>query len=379
MVMPAPEPGIARIAEAVDALLLRDGLLEPVRLLQSLRLLPPDAELPAWPTDVAAANQVLRLAQDYCRRQGLEAVADAAVPRLPEPATPSQRALLRHCACVMRRAESTVQFDLFRDSRNTYAENQVRAALLAQQPDQARALLAQCEDPAGAESLAGLIDALSAPPAELSVRIEWLDREVRPLARRYLGRDADAYLAGLWAACAVACASQAYDPAQPELHASYAWLRAGDGERARASIECVPDWARHAALCSRHARSLAHSRRLAEARLAWMRLCWRHPQQAETALDHGSDDAGLGAHWRSFRAAQIEYAVDEFPAWMLLADPRHLDFVPAATAPATTTGAAYRALHALIRSDGDMDARRALHALRPPLLQAWLVASRPRG
>jgi hypothetical protein len=126
------------------------------------------------------------------------------------------------------------------------------------------------------------------------------------------------------------------------------------GDRARARIEREPDWPQYAPLCNRHARSLARSGRIA-------------------------DDAGLASHWRSFRSAEIEYTAADFPAWMLLAESRQLDFVPVAAAADEAVGAAYAALHALIRSDGDMGARRALRALRPQLLQAWLAANRMRG
>lgn len=377
--MPQPEAGIARIAEAVDEQLLRDGLLQAVPLLQSLRLLPPDAELPAWPVDIAAAQRALNIAQEYCERQGLEAVADAAAALLPESETPERHEFVRRCRCVMRRPDSATQLDLFHDSRGAYAEASVRAALVARNTDEARAALARCEDSATAQALARLIDAVTAPPVEIAVFLDWADRDIRPLARRHLGSDAGDYLARLWADCAERGESLPFDPARPLEHASHAWLRAGDGERARACIEREPEWQQHATLCSRHARSLARSGRTAEARLAWMQLCWRHPQEAEAALDDGADDAGLAPHWRSFRSAEIEYTVPEFPAWMLLADVRHIEYVPVAAAADDAAGAAYDALLVLIRSGGEMVARWRLHALRPALLAAYLAAYRPQG
>jgi len=169
----------------------------------------------------------------------------------------------------------------------------------------------------------------------------------------------------------------AFDPERPLEHASHAWLRAGDAERACACIEQQAGWEQQAALLARLAQARARTGRLGASRLAWMQLCWCHSEEAETALDQEPGEFALKTHWGDFRSAELEFATTDFPAWMLVTDHRHLEFVPASEAHDDATGQAYTALHDLIRSDGEMKARRRLHTLHPALLKLYLAAVDP--
>ncbi|MDB5973075.1 MAG: hypothetical protein JWQ90_5525 [Hydrocarboniphaga sp.] len=369
------------VTDAVDRLLLEQGELDMLRLLQWLGLIEcqPGA-LPApmhWPADAARASAILESAQAYCHGQGLEAVAHAASPAWPAASTRAERELTERCGIVMRRPDSATQFDLFHDSRSAYAEAAVRSALLERRLDEARTALQRCDDPATAAQLSQLIEALASPPSGAAQRIAWLDREITALAQRRLGSAAKVYLAGLWSDLAAELDGVAFDAERPLEHASHAWLRAGDGERACACIEQQAGWEQQPALLARLARARARTGRLDKARLAWMQLCWRFSDEAETALNEDPGEFALKTHWGNFRSAELEFATADFPAWMLVADNRHLDFVPVSTAPQDAVGAAYTALHELIRSGGEMSARRQLHARHPALLQLYLAAVVP--
>lgn len=371
------------VTDAVDRLLLEQGELDMLRLLQWLGLIesqPGVAAAPTrWPADAAQVSAILESAQAYCRGQGLEAVAHAASPAWPAASTLAERELMQRCGIVMRRPDSATQFDLFHDSRSAYAEAAVRSALLERRLDEARAALQRCDDPATAAQLSQLIEALASPPTDAAQRIAWLDREITALAQRRLGSAAKVYLTGLWSDLAADLEGTAFDPERPLEHASHAWLRAGDGdgERACACIEQQAGWEQQPALLARLARARARTGRLGPSRLAWMQLCWRHPGEAETALDQDPGEFALKTHWGNFRSAELEFATTDFPAWMLVADRRHLEFVLASEAPDDAAGQAYAALHQLIRSDGEMKARRRLHALHPALLKLYLAAMDP--
>ena len=313
----------ALLIEAVDRLLLEDGELDMLRLLQRLGL--PD-------TAPALANRLLEFAESYCRQQGFEAVTHTAAPTAAAVSSLAERELAARCGIVMRRSETVAQFDLFHDSRSAYAEAAVRDALLDHRLDEARAALQRCDETTAAQ-LSRLIEAAASPPASTERRIVWLDREITPLAQRRLGSAAKTYLAGLWSDFAAQLDGSAFDPDRPLEHASHAWLRAGRGERACACIEQEASWQQQPALLARMARARSQSKRQNQARLAWMQLCWRYPGAAETALNEDPAEFALAIHWNNFRFAELEFAVADFPAWMLVADHRHLEFVPVSAAP----------------------------------------------
>lgn len=366
------------IADAVDRLLLEQGELALLRLLQWLGLIecrPGAVPVPLrWPADAARAVALLDSAQAYCCGQGLEAVDHAASPAWPMASTLAERELAQRCGIVMRRPDTATQFDLFHDSRSAYAEGSVRSALLERRFHQARSALQRCDDADAVAQLSQLIEALESPPAGAAQRITWLEQHITALAQRRLGSVAKAYLAGLWSDLAAELDAVPFDPNRPLEHASHAWLRAGNAERACASIERDADWERQPALIARMARARARTGRLAASRLAWMQLCWGHPAEAEAALSEDPGEYALKTHWSHFRSAELEFATSDFPAWMLVADPRHLDFVPLSALPEDAAGQAYQALSELIRRGGGMDARRRLHALHPSLLKLYLAA-----
>lgn len=366
------------VTDAVDRLLLEQGELDLLRLLQWLGLIecrPGAVPMPlGWPADAAGAVTILVAAEVYCRGQGLEAVAYGTSPAWPAASTWAERELAERCGVVMRRPDTATQFDLFHDSRSAYAEASVRSALLERRLDEARIALQRCDDPATAAQLSQLIEALASPPIGAARRIDWLEQDLTTLAQRRLGSAAKAYLAGLWSDLAAELEGVAFDAERPQEHASHAWLRAGDAERACACIEQQAGWEQQPALLARLARARARTGRLGGSRLAWMQLCWRHPGEAESALDQDPGEFALKTHWGNFRSAELEFATADFPAWMLVADRRHLEFVPVSDVPDDAKGQAYSALHELIRSAGEMSARRRLHALHPTLLKLYLAA-----
>jgi len=189
------------ISDAVDRLLLEQGELDLLRLLQWLGLIECEpGAVPAplrWPADAARTLTVLESAQAYCRGQGLEAVARVASPAWPAATTLTERELAERCGLVMRRPDSATQFDLFHDSRSAYAEAEVRSALLERRLDAARAALLRCDDPATASQLSQLIEAAASPPDDAARHIDWLERDITALAQRRLGSSAKAYLAAL--------------------------------------------------------------------------------------------------------------------------------------------------------------------------------------
>lgn len=343
------------VAAAVDRLLLERGGLDFFELLLRLNLIDTGGALLAASEAVA---DTLDAAHAYASQQGLRAASGAMF--LPLPA---------RCRVVMSKSPRS-QFDLLRDNQGLYAESQLRDALLDRRFDAASELLARVEDANAHGEFAQLVEAATTLAADNDAgRIE---KQLSALAHRRLGDNAAAYLRGLWSALAERQAGLRFDPECPQDHASHAWLQAGEAERAAEAIAMEPGWRDDAQLLARMALACTTCGRSGEARLAWMRLCWLHPQAAEQAFDESRADPSLLDHWSEFQSEEAAYATEEFPAWMLIAEPGQRFSVPADQAPQTPAGELYRAVLALIASDGELNARRRVHALSPSLLKRYL-------
>ena len=203
---------------------------------------------------------------------------------------------------------------------------------------------------------------------------------MEPEARDLLGHRARDLLAPLWAVLAEALAGRPFDPDSPRLHAGYAWARAGRHPAARAAIEAQPNWRRWPALVLAHLEACRRMVDPAAARRDWALLCWAHPLEAERALGaKGLPDARLQRLWLQFSDTDLDLATEDFPAWLLFADPGTAGAVPPDLAPPGAAGDAYRLLHAMVSGEDDIPRRKALAAVRPGLLRLYLAALGVRG
>ena len=345
----------AELAAAVDRLLLERGELDFFELLLRLKLT--DASGAPLVASESVAD-TLDAAHAYASQQGLRAASGSMF--LPLPA---------RCRVLMSKAPRP-QYDLLRDNQGLYAETQLRDALLDRRFEAAFELVARVDDAKAHGEFTQLIEAATLRAEENDA--ERIETQLSPLARRRLGNNAAAYLRGLWSALAERRAGLRFDPQHPQEHASYAWLQAGEPARAADSITTEADWNQDEQLLTRMALACTACGRSGEARLAWMRLCWLHPQTAEQAFDESRADPSLLDHWSEFQSDEAAYATEEFPAWMLITDPGQRFSVPADQAPQTSAGELYAAALALIASNGDLSARRRVHALRPALLNRYL-------
>lgn len=365
-----------RIAEAVDALRLQHGELDALALLCRLGWSECAPPLRRWPRDVAAALTALRHAQHYAAQQGLQPTVPSPRPAgWPVALSPAERELSERCRTTMRRPAVAAQFDLFGDNAGVAAEADTRRALMAGDAKAARTALRGCRDARSADALTRLIDAIERPASDIGARCVELQTTVTTTARQQLGAAAEAYLAQRWSELATISDTLPLDATRALPHASLAWLHAGQPARACECIERDPLWPQHPQLLIVYGRAAARLGRTGPSRQAWMQLCWQHPAQAEAALDDGSGDAALDQHWRDFQSAELAFATTDFPAWMLIADRRHVGFLPRPMTSDEAAATAYDALLALIRSGGAIEARRALQQCQPALLTLYLAAA----
>ncbi|MCY3796144.1 MAG: hypothetical protein OXG51_17440 [Gammaproteobacteria bacterium] len=279
--------------------------------------------------------------------------------------------------------EGEGQLDLFLDSGATAALNDLQAALLRRNPDDARGALLRLgkirPDQAAAPLAQVLIEALrTAPPANHEQALERLERikaEWAPAASRLLAGRAQDFLRPLWQGVASGLDPSRFEAADSERHVSWIHRQCLDWENVKASILAVPGHWNVPALVERLAEAEWWLRDRISAVAHWFALCRSAPERFKAMLDvpHVPDAALLGA-WRAAKASDIEpeVTIAWFPAWMLLAEPglaRVLDFAGGKQPP----DRAFDLLKALLTTEADnIDRRAELAAVHRGLLERFL-------
>lgn len=397
-----------QLQQQVDTQLMEQGSFSPIELLfDSGRLGAQDYE--SWRRgEVGSLDELLMGNPEKIRAQLQQAASYARSIGLTEQpqefyawqaSGPSQgerlltisadRELQRLIGSRYAPAQSAPQLDLFFDNPVVALTNGIVRALSARNASQAQRQLDRLYAQAPNHADLGAFDLLLAAlghlgRADLDSRQE-LDflLQVNPAARRLLGSQARDLLGPLWRQLAQALHGHTYSAAQPELHASFAFLQAQDWAGVSETVLGEPRWWRHAPLCQRLAQSAFHRQRRLEALTAWFQLCWHDPQGAACALEGQRHiDASLTRAWQLFADSEEESsgtatlsAVD-FPAWMLLHEPALAQQLPQDLPEGATPGEAnYRHVHGWIharlagREDEEMALRRTLQSGQPTLFR----------
>ncbi len=376
----------------VDHLLLEQGRLDPLELLLAADLLAyqdyeawrmgrkPDIQsaLPGSPADVA---ELLEQAASYAAGQKLSAtpLEHRGWGSLDAPLRIGSHArLVRACSASYAPPVDRPQLDLFQDSTALVLEEEIRRALVERRADlareQAARLLREAPRHRHLQGFLRLIQAADdsdiASPKERLVEL----LAIEPLARELLGyRDRD-FLAPHWSAHAESLSGRPFDAAEPQLHASFPWARAGRWEAARQAIEAESDWLREPALLLAHAEACRRQGDKMAALKDWMWLCWEHPFEAERVLaSAGFPDPGLAEHWADFGDLDPPLETEDFPAWLLLQEPSTAVSVTPDSVPADERYEAYGLLQRLVIGEDDIELRRELSEIHPQLLGLFLA------
>lgn len=382
----------------VDGLLLEHGRLEPTELLLAADLLAYE-DYEAWRLGQRSDLQgALRIGPEEAAALLRRAAAYASAQRLAPNdveyrgwggadrplSIGSHDGFVAACAIAYAPPADRTQLDLFQDTSAVLAEEEIRRALAERRIEDARQQMGRLmqQNPrhsrlGGYLQLVQAIDegaAAEAPPAERLCDLEAIGR----LAEELLGHRARDLVTPLWVGFAEQLSGQAFVPGHPQLHASHAWARAGRWDAVRDAVEAELDWRNHPSLVLSHAEACWRRRQAAAARCDWMWLCWEHPSAAEHAFaNRAFPDRRLSDHWSRFGDLDQALATEDFPAWLLIADPAAAA-VPPEVAPSDERGAPYRLLHALT-GDGDTISRRQeLAEIHPGLLEMFL-AQRPKN
>ena len=354
-----------------DKLVFEHGEFDPVEFLAAVGLLD-ERDRGARPSgtridlhsllvcSVDEAIDALQRASSYLRKQGFDVR-----PRADHGSTAylagSATQLSELCAVCLR--PSGAQTDLFRDSAVVLAQEAVCVALAAH--DLAGASIAlQRLQAAGDRSnvpdgYRALMDAVADQGVSPVERLEELETKIVPLAYKHLRMHARAYLVSLWHRLAKRLDGVPFSVGSPACHSSYAYLHAECWTEALAASTAEQGWEREPVLMARAAE--AHSRlgNRAQARCLWTRMCWVRPDAAAQLLAGMCGDPILARRWHEFCDLDPELPIEDFPAWLLMADLRQREFVPLDLAQENAAGA-YAAMYRLVQNHGDVSARQAV-------------------
>ncbi len=282
------------------------------------------------------------------------------------------------------RSQDLPQRDLFMDNSAVVAENQLREALAGRQFDQAQQRLQQLVGLNSQHPRLGayqdlinygrhmLANQQIHGSAALTAELQGLQQEVLPLSQEVLGQGARDYLALAWYRLADNLGDQAFDPAKPQLHRSYALLQIPDWPQLNDCLERAPDLYQQPVLIERLAITRGALQRREAALLTWCVMMERFNEDAVMAIE-AQGQSPVAELWNSFWEFDDAWPNDNFPAFILARYPGlllHLQSIPVLEQPAS------QAMIALLKcrqiGEDEITSREQLQSISPLLLRMYL-------
>lgn len=400
---------VAAVHAAVDRVVMAHGIYAPWELLLEQGRLD-YADYEAWRSGKLALladglhgnfdhiEALLAVAEQWVLARGFQ--ADTAAPTGWGPAAgrvlrgARGAAANRLLTAVYRPDVAAVQRDLFVDAGETMVLADLCTALIARDADGAmdalHALLRCAPTHRLRAAAERLCDALAESAADAHVPLSVADELARldgPLtidASDVLGESARDFIVPFWRRLAAALGDTAFDPHEPDRHASFALARCLDWRASAAAVTMVPSFEASSVLLLRLITAEQHLGNRTAVLGGYCKLCWRHPDAAERCVesDPGMEHA-LQRAWEQLLDLDTESLLDArwLPAWLLLQEPGLAHVLDVAPPPdVAAAGAGFVALRKLLARPGaELDAtaiddRKALAAAHPLLLSAYLAS-----
>jgi hypothetical protein len=355
--------------QLIDRLLMEQGEYHPLAfLLQEGRLDYGDYD--AWRNgevrdlsemlfgDPAQITKTLEQAATYLQRRGWESERLVYRCRGRSETAPlrfSQESRLDECFhLAYRKPKDQSQLDLFTDTSTTFLVSGITQALKMLNASDAREALHRLYEAAPdhlhlgeLERLVEALESLESPVKDAQVELQRLLSETSGLAERHLDKASHHLLIPLWRRLSRALETQVFDPAYPQLHASYTSIMARDWPGVRQAVEREDGWRNEAVLLTRHARASTHLSDQAAALQSWFHLIWRFPKLSDDFQTYA--DHTLRSAWQVFLDLEPELPDEDFPAWLLVRIPSFALIAPEVE-DGTLCPASYHTLLCLQRS-----------------------------
>jgi len=257
-------------------------------------------------------------------------------------------ALNAYFSCVYSPAEDRSQLDLFMDAQHVVCFNRIRSALM-QRSLQLPALFDDAFERYADDPVLARLEALyvaskdeqACNHTDVVARFCQLKQEITPLAVEELATfspQAHDFLSPLWRSIAQSLEHHAFDPSQPDLHASQAWLQAKAYDKAIHAVQDVEHWQRFPTLHLVMIDAFFAAQQIVALRGAWMGLCLHCPRAVALHInaEHYANNlkaCGLKHHWDRFKGLEHRPSVEDFPAWLIIQQAEYLTLLSDFTVP----------------------------------------------
>ena len=284
-----------------------------------------------------------------------------------------------------RKPADVPQLDLFMDATGVSLVNGITGALRERNYAEAHRLLERLfdADPGNRqigdlELLVNATESLRLPVGDASAELDYLERELAPLAGDRLDAGSRDFLAPFWHRLLGALRDEPFDPDRPKLHASYPAIHLEAWDLVRQSVESQTAWSDQPLLLRRYARACGRLQLAERAACCWFRICWDFPSQADNVGREA--EPFWRSRWQRFTGLEPELDNRDFPAWSLLDQPglvrrlKDTACMIAADAPEDflLTADLVAAGAAAVPADDLIENRRRLKALNPELFAHYL-------
>ena len=255
--------------------------------------------------------------------------------------------------------QDRAQLDLFFDSTENTAFNEMLDALAGRDPERAKAALDHLAilNPShrylvdASYVIAALQTLPVSTPATALRTLDMLEKTWLPASVRLLGiRTRDA-LAPVWRQIGRALEGVPFDSRHPQRHPSHAYGQCLDWESVRRVVRATEDYRNQPALLMRLAEAEHRLGRRNVALEIWFQLCWSSDELMRTQLDSTVfPDHLLARYWRDARREDLEpeLTIEFFPAWVLLCE-RGLALALPTPSDGGTSQAAFELARSLLR------------------------------
>ena len=283
-----------------------------------------------------------------------------------------------------RAAEHPCQDDIFLQAQGTPASRELTEALLTRDIAKVELLLSRLEkiDPPhsalenGRELMAALLADSPSNREEALARLRLLSHRWVPAANAVLRDHAFGFMQKFWLDVGNALSGWAFDTEHPTRHASWAYGRAGDWERAKQAIVQECDHTNQPILMARLAEAEWHLDHRDHALHHHFTLCWSDPGYFEEVIARPDfPNRALRETWFEARDDDLDPPISPpwFPAWTVIHTPQFVARLRPRHGPSDPE-CAYDLLLALQSPDGDtMDHRKALQAIHGGLFKRFLA------
>ena len=261
---------------------------------------------------------------------------------------------------VYRKATDQPQMDMFVDGGTGNLINGITLALSQGDFAEARRLLEQLydvqPDNAKLNDLEILVQFAEQPLGvnrDIAGELDFMQNHLTALAQAHLAQRAREYLIPQWRRLTTKLSDHVFDPAQPNLHASFTGIQALDWSSVKQAIEQESQWRKSPVLLARHAQACTR---------LWL------PAQVDSDLKNA---------WMDFLELEPELAVSTFPAWHLLHKPGLINTLPEHQED-TPWDELYQAVYRKLKaqpsgnSTYDIDLRQQLQEINPVFFQHFI-------